>query len=418
MNVKGMRWKIAFLMFIGVAINYLDRVNISHSIIVTSKDFNLNSLQKGLILSSFSFGYVLLMIPGGLLIYKFGPRYIGFVSMLLLCVATIACGLATGFYTLLLARFLIGAFESPVFPANAYTTSVWFPKKERAKVTALFDSGSYVGAAAAAPIIIYLINRFNWRISYIFSGLLGLLWCVAWWRYFRDRPNDHPDITSEELNIMQNSVDDDKHRRINWIQYLKSRKIIGCSIGFFCYNYLKSFYLTWLPTYLVEDRKMGFIKLGVAGSIPPLCAIAGELFTGFIVDKWIARGIRPTLAKKIPICLGLFFSSVVIFSLATTNIVLVIGLITISYVFLISASVGIWSIPSELAGTVRATSVIGSIQNSFANIAGIIAPIITGYLYFETKSFFFPFMISCGVAFLGAYSYWFVVGDLNKIEIN
>ncbi len=418
MRLNSVRWRIGFLMFAGVAINYLDRVNISHAIILISKDFNLNSIQKGYVLSSFSVGYVLLMTVGGALIYKFGPKRVGLAAMLLLSAATIYCGFATGLYTLLLARFLIGVFECPTFPANAYTTVTWFPKFERAKVTGFFDSGSYVGSALAAPFIIYLISQFNWRICFVVSGLLGLVWSLIWWRYFRDSPKDHPKISTDELSLLK---DNDQHEhpngKIKWKQYIGNRKVIGSSIGFFCYNYLKSFHLTWFPTYLVEYKKMSFIKLGFVGFIPPVCAIFGELYTGYLIDKWIAKGASPTFAKKIPICAGLLFSSVIILSLTTANFVIVVGLITISYVFLIAASVGIWSIPAELADTPKAVSVIGSIQNSFSNIAGIVAPIVTGYLYYKTGSFYAPFLISCCMALVGAYAYWFIVGDLRKIVI-
>jgi ACS family D-galactonate transporter-like MFS transporter len=416
--ISNVRWRIGWLMFAGVAINYLDRVNVSHAIIVISKEFNLTSIQKGYILSSFSFGYVLLMVVGGALIYKFGPKRVTFVAMLLLSATTIYCGFTTGLYTLLFARFLIGVFECPTFPANAYTTVTWFPKLERAKATSLFDSGSYVGSALAAPMIIYLIAQFSWRVCFVFSGVLGFLWCIVWWKYFRDKPKDHVGISREELVLLE---DNDYHEFINtkiqWRQYIGNRKVIGSSVGFFCYNYLKSFHLTWFPTYLVEYKKMSFIKLGFVGFIPPLCAIAGELYTGYLIDKSIANGASATYAKKIPICMGLLLSSVIILSLTTSNFFIIMGLITISYVFLISASVGIWTIPAELADAPRSVSLIGSIQNSFSNIAGIIAPIVTGYLYYETKSFFVPFLISCCIAIVGAYAYWFIVGDLKKIVI-
>lgn len=412
---KTVRWKIGLLMFLGVAINYLDRVNISHAIIVITKEFSLSNVEKGYVLSAFSFGYVFLMMFGGYLIFKFGARLTLFVSTLLLSATSVFSGFATGFYSLLTSRFFIGAFEAPTFPGNAYSVSKWFPKTERGKATGLFDSGSYVGAAIAAPIIIYLIVEYGWRVCFILSGVVGIIWSLVWYSFFRDNPSKHPKITLKELSILTTS-EIVIPKNIKWKKYLSNRKVIGMSIGFFCYNYLKSFHLTWFPTYLVESKGMDFIKLSYAALIPPLFAIAGELWTGHLVDRYISKGVSPTYAKKIPICLGLILSSVLVLSLFAANIIIVITLITLSYTFLISASVGIWSIPDELAENKKSVAIIGSIQNTFSNVAGIIAPIVTGYIYQNTNSFLIPFLISSCLALVGAISYWFVVGELKILK--
>lgn len=413
--LKTVRWKIGLLMFFGVAINYLERVNISHAIIVITKDFSLSNIEKGYILSAFSFGYVLLMMLGGYIIFKFGARISLFASTMLLSATSIFCGFATGFYSLLVSRFFIGVFETPTFPSNAYTVSKWFPKNERGKATGLFDAGSYVGAAIAAPLIIYIIVKFNWRICFIISGLLGIVWSLIWYLFFRDNPKQHFKITKEELAVI-NTNQIEKPKKIEWKKYLSNRKVIGMSIGFFCYNYLKSFHLTWFPTYLVESKGMDFIKLSYAALIPPLFAIIGELCTGHLVDRFISKGVSPTYAKKIPICLGLLLSSIITLSLFSSNIIIVMTLITLSYMFLISASVGIWSIPDELAENKNSVAIIGGIQNTFSNVAGIIAPIVTGYIYQQTNSFLIPFLLSSCLAVLGAISYWFVVGDLKTLK--
>ncbi len=415
--LKTIRWKIGLLMFIGVAINYLDRVNISHAIIVITNDFSLSNIEKGYVMSAFSFGYVLFMMLGGYLIFKFGPRISLFVSTIFLSITTIFCGFSTGFYSLLFSRFFIGVFEAPTFPGNAYIVSKWFPKNERGKATGFFDAGSYLGAAFAAPIIIFLIIKFNWRVCFIISGFIGIIWSLIWYSFFRDNPKQHLIIKKEELSALE-ELEIDKPKKIRWRYFLQNRKIIGISIGFFCYNYLKSFHLTWFPTYLVESKGLDFIKLSYAALIPPFFAIIGELFTGHLIDKLISKGVSPTYAKKIPICLGLILSSVIVFTLFTTNIFIVIFLITLSYMFLISASVGIWSIPDELAENKSSVAIIGSIQNTFSNIAGIIAPIATGYIYQNTNSFLIPFLISFCLAIIGAISYWYVVGELITLKFD
>jgi ACS family glucarate transporter-like MFS transporter len=249
------------------------------------------------------------------------------------------------------------------------------------------------------------------------SGIIGIIWSIIWFYYYRDNPKKHKGLKHREKIILENSLNENNSKKTPWKKYLQNKKIFGISLGFFCYNYLKSFHLTWFPIFLVETKGMDFINLGVAAIIPPFFAVGGELFTGYLMDKSIEKGVSPTYAKKMPVCVGLLLSSIIIFSVFTSNIVAVIILITLSYVFLISSSVGIWSIPDELSKNKRSVAVIGSIQNTFSNTAGIIAPIITGYLYSYSGSFLLPFMVSTLVSIIGALSYWYIVGELKPIDL-
>ncbi len=405
-------------MFLGIMINYLDRVNISSAVVaITKKDFSLTSLQKGWVLSAFGIGYVLMMMVGGYLVFKIGPRIALTVSALLLALTTICCGLSAGFISLLIFRFLIGVFESPIYPAFASIAGTWFPKSERVKAIGLFDIGSYVGVAFATLVIAYLITNFNWQASFIFSGVFTLLWSLIWFFYFRDNPSSHPRISKQELATIGN-IQQENTLKVPWIKYLGNRKVIGISIGFFCFNYLKSFYLTWLPTYMIETKGIKMLSFGFVGSLPIIFAILGEISTAHLIDRLMAKGYPPTYVKKLPICIGMMLSTVIIFSLFTTNIIIIVALLTFSYIFLVSASAGIWSIPEELAKAKNEIAIIGSIQNTFSNIAGIVAPIVTGYIYGKTNSFLIPFLISIAISLIGAASYWKIVGELTLIKFN
>ena len=403
-------------MFLGILINYLDRINISQSIIVITKSFSLSGLQKGWVLSSFAIGYVAMMMVGGYAVFKWGARAALAVSMILLSAATICCGLSVSFFSLLICRFLVGIFEAPVYPAFASIAGIWFPKQERVKAIGFFDIGSYVGVGFATLAIVFLITHFNWRVSFVFSGLLTFSWAMVWCYYYRDSPAAHPKISRQEIILINKGIQQESPQKVSWLKYLANRKVIGISTGFFCFNYLKSFYLTWLPTYMVETKGIKLLSFGFVGSIPILFAIVGEIITAYYIDRLISKGGSATYVKKAPICVGLILSTVIIFSLFTSNTIVILMLLTISYVFLVSASVGIWSIPEELAATKQEISIIGSIQNTFSNIAGIIAPIVTGYFYEETNSFLIPFLISIVVSLVGAVSYWKITGELTIIK--
>lgn len=412
------RWKIGLLMFLGILINYLDRVNISQSILIITKTFQFSALQKGWVLSAFAIGYVLAMMIGGYVVSRLGARAALTAAGVLLALASVGCGLSTGFISLLVCRFLIGVFEAPVYPAFASIAGTWFPKNERAKAIGLFDIGSYMGIASATLVIGFLLTKFNWGISFIFSGACTLAWALVWYAYFRDNPANHPNISARETALVTGSATTTEQTtaKTSWLKYLGNKKVIGISIGFFCFNYLKSFYLTWLPTYMVEAKGIKLLSYSLVGSIPVIFAVVGEVITAFIIDRFIAKGYSPTYVKKLPICLGLILSTVIIFSLFTTNFIAITTLLTISYIFLVSASVSIWSIPQELAINKQDIAIIGSIQNTFSNISGIVAPIITGYLYGATGSFLWPFILSIILSLVGAFSYWVIAGELTVIK--
>lgn len=405
-------------MFLGILINYLDRVNISQSIIEIPKSFSLSEFQKGWVMSAFAIGYVLMMMIGGYVVFRAGARKALTAATILLAMASVACGLSFSFISLLLFRFLIGVFEAPIYPAFASIAGRWFPKQERVKAIGLFDIGSYAGIGFATLVIAFIITAFNWRASFIFSGVFTFLWGLLWYYYFRNDPATHPRITKNEIAVINAGVEQQDTKKTSVLKYLGNKKIIGISIGFFCFNYLKSFYLTWLPTYLVETKGIKLLSSGFIAGLPIILAIAGEIATAVMIDKLISRGHSPTLVKKTPVCLGMILSTVIIFSLLTTSIVLIVILLTLSYIFLVSASVGIWSIPEELAKAKNEIAIIGSIQNTFSNISGIVAPVVTGYIYGRTHSFLIPFIISIIISVIGAASYWKIAGKLTFIKFN
>lgn len=413
------RWKIGILMFLGIVINYMDRVNISHAIILIAKEMHLSSIEQGIVLSLFSWGYVLFMPVGGWLVDKYGPRIMNAIACLAWSGFTILGAISGGYTTFLISRLLLGAGEAPIFPGNARVVKTWFPIQERGRATALFDVGSYVGAALVAPLIIYMMLRIGWRSSFIIFGIVGGLWSIAWYLYYRE-PEKHPGVSSEEIAYIEKGENienkDAKHNLSFW-SLLKYRKIWGMALGFFCYNYIKNFFLTWFPSYLIAEKGFSFIKVGVVALIPPMCAIIAELLVGHLTDKLIERGVNVTIARKAPLCIGMLLSSVIILAAFTQSSLWTVVFLSLAYAAVISASTGIWAIPGDIAPSKNEVGRIGAIQNTFSNIAGIVAPIITGALFGITKSFVLPLVISGILAIIGALSYWFIVGELKPLVI-
>lgn len=416
----NIRWRIGILMFLGIVINYMDRVNISHAIVLIAEDMHLTPVQQGIIMSSFSWGYVFFMLMGGWLVDRFGPRIVNALSCVAWSTFTAMGALVNGYVPFLLSRFLLGAGEAPIFPGNASVVKRWFPVQERGKATALFDVGSYVGAAIVAPIIIYLMMKVGWRPSFLFFALMGIVWSIVWYISYRD-PSQHSKVSAEERVYIRIEGDKEGYvagTNISIWHLMSYRKIWGMSLGFFSYNYLKNFFLTWFPSYLITERGFSFMKVGVVALIPPMCAIVAELLVGHLTDVLIKRGVRVTYARKVPLCLGMLLSSVIIFATFTESPVWTMFFLSLSYASVISASTGIWAIPGDVAPSHDTVGRIGGIQNTFSNIAGIVAPIITGALFGMTGSFELPLIVSGIIAIIGAFSYWFIVGELKPLFVS
>lgn len=419
--LKNVRWKIGILMFLGIVINYMDRVNISHAIVFIAEEMHLTPIQQGIIMSSFSWGYVFFMLIGGWLTDRYGPRTVNAIACFAWSAFTAMGALMGSFFPFLASRFLLGAGEAPIFPGNARVVRTWFPIGERGRATALFDVGSYVGAALVAPIIIYMMLHIGWRASFLAFAAVGIVWSLVWFWYYRE-PEAHQAVTQEELALVQENTTKEATRsdkaNISIMGLLKYRKIWGMAIGFFCYNYLKNFFLTWFPSYLIAEKGFSFIKVGVVALIPPISAIIAELLVGHLTDKLIQRGVSVTIARKVPLCVGMLLSSVIILAAFTESAFWTVALLSLSYAAVISASTGIWAIPGDVAPSKNEVGRIGGIQNTFSNIAGIVAPIITGALFGLTGSFVLPLVISGVLAVVGALSYWFIVGDLTPLPIH
>ena len=196
-----------------------------------------------------------------------------------------------------------------------------------------------------------------------------------------------------------------------------NRKVLGMSIGFFCYNYIKNFYLTWFPSYLVSEKGFSILNVGIWGILPPIAAVFGGLIAGTITDKMISKGYSKTLSRKLPLCVGLICSGSIVFAELVHSGYHAVVLLSFSFAMAIAASPSIWAIPGDIAPDPNLVGTIGGIQNTVSNIAGIVAPIITGYIIYRTGGFRTALLLSGVISCIGAFSYTFIVGKLEVIDI-
>ncbi len=419
------RFTILAAVFINVVINYMDRSNIAVAAPMITGELKLTSVQLGYIFSAFGWTYALLQIPGGIMADRFGPRLVYTISLILWSAVTIAQGFAKGFGILLGLRMAIGVFEAPSYPTNNRIITSWFPYKERASAIAVYTSGQFVGLAFLAPALTALQFYTGWKGLFIITGIVGIIWGIAWYFIYRDPPK-HARINEAELNHIenggglinrQNTRNKSESNQFKWRdlkEVFSHKKLWGIYLGQFALNATMWFFLTWFPTYLVKYRGISFIKSGFLASVPFLAAFAGILLAGFLSDYMIKKNLSTGIARKTPVIAGLLLSTTIIGANYVTSPALIIlfmclaffgnGFASITWVFVSTLA------PGHLVG------LTGGVFNFFGGLAAIVVPVAIGYLASDNN--FAPALVFIGIlGILGALCYLFLVGKVERIEI-
>lgn len=419
------RYTILALIFVNVVINYMDRSNISVAASAIGKDLNLTSVELGLIFSAFGWAYAALQIPGGWMVDRLGPRIMYTFSLFTWSLATLLQGFARGFAGLFGLRLAVGVFEAPAFPTNNRIVTSWFPDKERASAIAMYTSGQFVGLAFLTPLLVTIQHMIGWRGLFIVTGLIGIIWSVVWYMVYRD-PTQSRRINKEELDYIeqggglidrkstQEARQQSKFRWSDLKEVFSHRKLWGIYLGQFAVTSTLWFFLTWFPTYLVEYRHLDFIKSGFLASVPFLAAFCGVLISGFISDYLVKRGISMGIARKTPIIIGLLLSTSIVGANFVDSTALIITFMTIAFFGNGLASIT-WVLVSSLAPK-NLVGLTGGVFNFIGNLPSIVVPIVIGFLVKGGN--FAPALIFIGsIALMGALSYIFLVGKVERIQV-
>ena len=416
------RWVIIWLAFLGLSINYLDRSSLSVALPFMGKDFELSATQQGLIFAAFFWAYDFCQLAAGWYVDKVGPRKSFSLAALWWSIFTIVTALSQNFWSLFAARFLLGVGESPAPSSAAKVVATWFPVRERAFATSIWDSGSRVGAVIALPIVTLIVAFTSWHAVFIIIGLAGVIWAAVWWKTYRN-PEEHPGANTEERAYIQEggarseANDDGSAAQLPWRSLFKYRTILSMMFGFFCLNSAIYFFITFFPGYLVQERGFDLLKLGIFGAIPGICAVAFGWLAGYVADRAVRRGVSLTRVRKTAIAGGLAGGSVIMFAAVVPEAWMALTLLSVAYSSLTVAATGIWSLPADVAPSSRHVGSIGGLQNFASNLAGIFTPILIGVLVDQTGSFVAPLAVIGFISLLGAANYLFVLGRVEPLKV-
>ena len=413
---------ILALLAVGTMINYLDRTVLGIAAPQLTQELGISAAVMGIVFSAFAWTYALAQIPGGMFLDRFGNKVTYFLALSFWSLFTLFHGFAVGLKTLLLCRFGLGVSEAPCFPVNSRVVSAWVPQHERAKATAVYTVGEYLGLACFAPLLFWIMDGFGWRTLFITVGVVGLLFALVWWRHYRE-PHEDRRLSQQEREYITAgggmTTGAEQRKAFSWPlvrQLLRKRQIIGASIGQFAGNTVLVFFLTWFPTYLATERHMPWLKVGFFAILPFLAAAGGVMFGGWVSDKLLKATGSANLGRKLPIIAGLLMASSIISANWLSSDTAVI--LVMSFAFFGQGMVGLgWTLISDMAPK-GLGGLTGGLFNFCANLAGILTPLVIGFIVAAFGNFFYALVYIGGAALLGVVAYVFILGDVKRIELD
>jgi MFS transporter, ACS family, D-galactonate transporter len=419
MKIPRRRWGIALLLGFGVLVNYFDRVNLSVSRDALQQAFGISAVMFGYLSSAYNWTYALLQLPSGLFLDRFGVRRVGIVSTIIWSIASFAAAISTGIGGLFTARFLLGVGEAPTFPAYAKATGYWFPKQERSLATAAFDAGAKFSSAIGIPILGLILLHFGWRWNFAVTGLISVLFFALFYVFYRNPSEDKLLASAEREYIARGGAQPEDRAKAAQgapLAYLlRQRRVWGLVLGFAAYNYSFYLLLTWLPSYLSTTHHIDLLHSAVFTSVPWIIATVLDLVVGgWLVDSLIQRGRNPVRVRQIVLIGGTALGLGIFGAANAHSTTTALFWISVSIGGLSAASPVGWSIPSLIAPK-ESVGTLGGILNSGNQLAGIAAPIVTGYVVQATHSFSWAFAVAGIFLLIGIAGYVFLLGSMEPV---
>jgi ACS family hexuronate transporter-like MFS transporter len=396
-RVSRRRWVICGFLFVATVIAYVDR-----GVIAYLEKFlegiipGLNSVKYGYILAAFQAAYAIGMVVAGGLTDRLGTRKAFAIAIGLWSVAAMLPGAAFSVLTFAIAMFLLGLGEAANFPACIKTVAEWFPKRERALATGIFNSGANIGNIAVPLVVPALVALVTWRGTFVVTGAAGIVWLIGWLVYYR-RPEEHRSVSKAELAlILSDPVE--KLEAVPWSRVLPCKETWAFAIGKFLTDPIWWFYLFWLPRYLQST-----FGLSLSSNRLPLVIIYSVSTVGSIGGGWISStllnaGKSPNVARKTAMLICALCVIPVFAAPFIHNLWLVVALVGLATAAHQGWSANLFTLPSDMFPKAAVGSVIG-IGGMSGAIGGVLLQLATGYIVKITGSYVPLFVVAC-IAYL------------------
>ncbi|HTL93273.1 MAG TPA: MFS transporter [Steroidobacteraceae bacterium] len=400
MSNRG-RWTIVGLLFTASLINYFDRATISFALPLLSKEMHLGPEAKGVLLSAFFWSYTFMQIPMGIVADRVNLRWLYGAAFALWSLSQGLMGLAAGLGSLIVFRVLLGIGESIYLPGGSKIVSLLFRPHERGLPAGLFDAGTRTGLVMEGVLVPLMLVHLGWRQTFMVVGFSALVWLAPW---FLLTPKG-----LREPNPRTGSTSGGFGRAL--VELVTNRNLVGVCLTFFCFDYYWYFLVNWLPDYLVTARGLTMMRAGIYAALPYLVFGMSEPIGGWLADRLVVRGWTQSRARKTVVTIA-FMTGLLLIPAAWAQtpaaaVAFIIG------GCLVGLATGNLLVALQSSAPSSAIGLWTGIYNFIGNLAGIISPLITGFLIAQTGSYVPAFLLAAGLITAGPLAFWFIAQELE-----
>ncbi|HYE57221.1 MAG TPA: MFS transporter [Rhodothermales bacterium] len=396
----GTRWTMCALLFIGTTINYLDRQVLGILAPTLQTEIGWNEAQYGRIVSAFTFAYAIGFLFVGRWLDRVGTRRGYTWAIVGWSAAAMAHALARTPMTFGLARFGLGLGESGNFPAAVKATAEWFPRRERAFATGVFNAGSNIGVIVAALMVPWLTLTFGWQEAFLVTGAIGLVFAALWWWMYRT-PEEHPKVTPQELAYIRQDPAEPATERIPWGRLLAHRQTWAFAIGKFMTDAVWWYYLFWLPKYLDAEFGVKLGRLALPLIVIYLVADVGSVGGGYLQRFLSARGWNHNAARKTAMLVCALLVTPTMFAGYAGTMWMAVAFVALAAAAHQGWSANLFTLTSDLFPKRAVASVVG-IGGAAGAIGGFLFQNATGEYLQASGSNYGPVFVVCGLTYVVA----------------
>ncbi|HET6567299.1 MAG TPA: MFS transporter [Rhodothermales bacterium] len=408
------RWVICGLLFAATTINYLDRQVISILAPTLTDEFGWTELQYGQIVSWFSFAYGFGYLFMGRLMDRLGVRLGYAFSILGWSIAAMGHGLVRSVTGFSLARAGLGVTEGGNFPAAIKAVAEWFPKRERAFATGIFNAGTNVGAVLAPLLVPWITLTWGWEWAFIATGGLGLVWVVAWWIIYRD-PEENPRLSAEERAYIRSDTDEEaeKMEPVSWFRLLTVRQTWAYILAKFLTDPIWWFYLYWLPKFLDTEYHVSLAGLALPLIVIYGVADGGSIFGGWVSGALMNRGWSLNASRKVTMLIPALLIMPTIFAPWAGSMWVAVALVSVAAASHQWWSANLFTTSSDMFPRWAVASMVG--LGGFAGaMGGFLFQRLTGWILQVTGSNYTVIFLICGTAYVAALFFFHLI--VPKLE--
>lgn len=376
-RIGNYRWTICALIFFATTANYLDRQVIGILKPLLKTDLGIGEAEYGYIVTAFQTAYAIGMILAGRFIDKIGTKIGYALALILWSIAAMAHALAKGAFGFGIARAFLGISESGNFPAAIKTVAEWFPKKERALATGIFNSGTNIGAILAPIVVPWLAAKWGWQMAFIATGAVGFLWLIFWFIFY-EVPEKQKRLSKAELAYIKSDQESQEKSSIPWLTLLRYRQTWAFVIGKFLTDPIWWFYLFWIPGWLHDVRGLDIKSFGLPLVVIYTATTVGSIFGGWLSSYMIAKGVPVYKSRRRAMLLFAFLVIPIVFTQAKgINLWSAIALISLAAACHQAWSANIFTTVSDMFPKNAVASVTG-IGGMAGAIGGMLVAVLAG----------------------------------------